>query len=257
MEAALSSALPALDASQALFLDIDGTIIDIAPTPEAVDVPESLKLSLSRVRETLGGALALISGRTLSAIDELFAPLKFAAAGAHGAELRAAPDGAVERVHTPLSASERAVLAAVAKLDPRLRLEDKGYSVAVHYRNAPELEDEVLAIVRDEVAQLGESLRIMRGKAVIEVKPHGFNKGTGLRYLMARPPFAGRRPVFLGDDVTDEDALAALPEFHGVGISVGRLLPGATSQVATPSEVREWLARLAGAEIEDCNPKVS
>lgn len=249
METAQPSGLPWLDASQALFLDIDGTIVDIAATPEAVDVPESLKLSLSRVRETLGGALALISGRTLSAIDELFAPLKFAAAGAHGAELRAAPNGAVERAHTHLSAAERAILAGVAKLDPRLRLEDKGYSVAIHYRNALELEDEVLTRVRDEVAQFGESLRILHGKAVVEVKPHGFNKGTGLGYLMAHHPFAGRQPVFFGDDVTDEDALAALPEFRGVGISVGRLLPGAGSQVATPREVREWLARLAGANL--------
>jgi trehalose 6-phosphate phosphatase len=243
--------LPALDAARdALFLDIDGTIIDIAPTPEAVVVPESLKLSLSRVREQLGGALALVSGRTLGAIDELFAPLKFAAAGAHGAEVRAAPDGAVERCAIPLTAAERAALAQVAKLDPRLRVEDKGYSIAVHYRSAMELEDKVIATVRSEVNGLGENLRILCGKAVVEVKHHGFNKGTAVRDLMQNPPFTGRHPIYLGDDITDEDALAVMPEFSGVGISVSQLLPGATSQVSSPADVRQWLAGLAGAKLK-------
>jgi len=240
--------LPTLDrARDALFLDIDGTIIDIALTPEAVVVPELLKLSLSRVREQLGGALALVSGRTLDAIDELFAPLKFAAAGAHGAEVRAAPDGPVKRCAIPLTAPERAALAQVARLDPRLRLEDKGYSMAVHYRTARELEDKVLATVQQEVAGLGEDLRILCGKAVVEVKQRGFSKGTAVRDLMQRPPFLNRRPIYFGDDVTDEDALAIMPEFSGLGISVGQLRPGATGQVATPAEVRQWLAGLAGA----------
>ena len=241
--------MPALDwARDALFLDIDGTIIDIAATPEAVIVPESLKLSLSRIRERLGGALALISGRTLPAIDELFAPLKFAAAGAHGAEVRHEADGAVERCAVPLTSAERATLAEVAKRDPRLRLEDKGYSLAVHYRRAPELEDMVIATVRGEVAKLRENLRVLRGKMVVEVKARGFNKGTGLTRLMEHAPFLGRRPIFLGDDVTDEDALGAVGNFSGIGISVGRLLPGATQQVESPAEVRAWLAHLAGAE---------
>lgn len=242
-------ALPVPDwAHDALFLDVDGTIIDIAPTPEAVVVPESLKLSLFRIRKKLGGALALISGRTLPAIDELFGPLKFAAAGAHGAEVRHEPDGTVERCAAPLTSAERATLAEVARRDPRLRLEDKGYSLAVHYRSAPELEDAVIATVRDEVAKLGENLRILCGKAVVEVKARGFNKGTGLKRLMQAPPFLGRRPIFLGDDVTDEDALAAVRDFSGMGISVGCLLPGATQQVTSPAEVRTWLADLAGAE---------
>ena len=156
MEVGSFPAFPQLDfARDALFLDIDGTIIDIAPTPEAVVVPESLKLSLSRIREMMDGALALISGRTLPAIDELFVPLKFAAAGAHGAEVRGEPEGPVERCATPLTIAERAAIAPVAKLDPRLRLEDKGYSMAVHYRSAPELESKVIGTVREEVSRLG------------------------------------------------------------------------------------------------------
>ena len=240
------SVLPALDWSRdALLLDVDGTIIDIAPTPEAVVVPESLKLSLSRVRERLGGALALISGRTLAAIDELFVPLKFTAAGAHAAELRLDPDGEVKRCGVPLTPVEKAAFAAVTKLDPRLRIEDKVYTLAVHYRNALEFEDQVIALMREQVTKLREDLRILCGKAVVEVKTRGFNKGTGLRQIMEHPPFRGRRPIFFGDDVTDEDALAVVPEFSGLGISVGRLLPGAGFQVSSPQAVRLWLARLS------------
>jgi trehalose 6-phosphate phosphatase len=240
---------PAVDFDgDALFLDIDGTLIDIAPTPESVVVPESLKLSLTRMREKLGGALAVISGRTLSAIDELFAPVKFAAAGAHGAEIRLRPDGEVERRAPILGSAEKAALAEIVKLDPRLRMEDKVYTVAIHYRLAPELEDTVLAAVQSDVGKLHENLRIMRGKAVIEVKHHGFNKGTGLCELMKRAPFASRRPIFLGDDTTDQDAMAVLPQFGGFGISVGQRLAGADRQVSSPAEVRRWLAGLAGLD---------
>lgn len=229
----------------ALFLDIDGTLIDIALTPESVVVPETLKVSLSRLRERLGGALALVSGRTLSAIDELFAPLKFAAAGAHGAEMRYAPTGPVEHIATPLAAAEKAVFAPITKLDSRLRLEDKVYTLAIHYRLVPELEETVSNMVNEGVRHLGEDLCVMRGKAVIEIKRHGFNKGMALRRFMAMPPFQGRRPVFFGDDVTDEDALAAAPAFGGLGISVGRALPGAALTVDSPGEVRDWLFQLA------------
>ena len=238
---------PAIDFStDALFLDVDGTLIDIAATPESVVVPESLKLSLTRLRQSLDGALAVISGRTLSAIDELFAPVKFAAASAHGAEVRARPDGEVERCAPILGVAERAALASVAKLDPRLRVEDKVYTVAIHYRLAPELEDTVIAAVEADVGKLQENLRILRGKAVVEVKPRGFNKGTGLCELMKDAPFAGRRPIFFGDDVTDQDAMAALPQFGGLGISVGQRLVGATREVSCSAEVRRWLAELAG-----------
>ncbi len=241
-----SDALPQLDAQRdALVLDIDGTIIDIAPTPESVIVPESLKLSLSRLCETLGGALALSSGRTIAAIDELFAPLKFVAAGCHGAELRLDPHTPLQHCAAPLSSAEKAVFAEIGKLDPRIRTEDKVYTFAIHYRSAPELEDTLFAMVNTRVHELESNLEVMSGKAVIEIKEPGFNKGTGLRRIMEIAPFAGRRPVFLGDDVTDEDAFAVLPEFSGLGISVGRLLPGASCTVRSPADVRDWLARMA------------
>lgn len=246
-ETELHRDFPALDFGRdALFLDIDGTMIDIAPTPESVVVPESLKLSLTRLRERLDGALAVISGRTLSAIDELFAPVKFAAAGAHGAEVRLRPDGDVERRAPILGVVEKAALASIAKLDPRLRLEDKVYTMAIHYRAAPELEDTVIAAAKRDVGQLHEDLRILCGKAVIEVKSRGFDKGTGLAHLMRHSPFAGRRPIFFGDDLTDQDAMAALPQFAGLGISVGQHLSGAARQVSSPAQVRRWLSYLTG-----------
>jgi trehalose 6-phosphate phosphatase len=244
------AAFPSLNfARDALFLDIDGTIIDIAPTPEAVVVPESLKLNLSRLHEELGGALALISGRTLGAIDELFTPLKFTAAADHAAEIRLEPGGDVKHCAAPLTPAEKAAFAPIAKLDRRLRIEDKVYTLAIHYRLAPELGDTVIATMKDTAAKLHENLRILCGKAVVEVKKRGFNKGTGLREIMQHPPFAGRRPIFFGDDVTDEDALAVLPEYSGLGISVGRLLPGAERQVSSPEAVRVWLAQLVANKI--------
>jgi trehalose 6-phosphate phosphatase len=249
-ESRMEPALPSLDfARDALFLDIDGTIVDIAPTPEAVVVPESLKLSLSRLREELSGALALISGRTLGAIDELFTPLKFTAAADHAAEIRLGPAGDVKHRAAPLSSAEKAAFAPIAKLDPRLRLEDKVYTLAIHYRLVPELGDAVIAAMQDTAAKLDENLRVLCGKAVVEVKRSGFNKGTGLREIMQHPPFAGRRPVFFGDDVTDEDALAMLSKFSGLGISVGQVLPGAVRQTSSPAEVRRWLAELVASEI--------
>lgn len=244
-----SGVLPQLDAQRdALVLDIDGTIIDIAPTPESVIVPESLKLSLSRVSERLGGALALSSGRTIAAIDELFAPLKFVAAGCHGAELRLDPHGEVRRYAAPLTSAEKAAFADVAKLDPRIRTEDKVYTFAIHYRRVPELENTLFAMVETRVHEMDGNLEVMSGKAVIEIKEPGFNKGTGLHHIMDAAPFGGRRPVFLGDDVTDEDAFAVLPEFSGLGISVGRLLPGASGMVQSPADVRNWLAHMADGD---------
>jgi trehalose 6-phosphate phosphatase len=247
-ESFIGPSLPALDfLRDALFLDIDGTIIDIAPTPEMVVVPESLKLSLSRLQGELGGAVALVSGRTLSAIDDLFSPLKFALAADHGAEVRPNPGGRVQRQAAPLDPAAKAALASIAKLDPRLRIEDKVYTFAVHYRLAPELGDTVIAAVKNTVTQLQADLRVLCGKAVVEVKRPGFNKGTGLREIMQHSPFAHRRPVFFGDDVTDEDALRVLPEYCGLGISVGRRLPGATIAAPSPGDVRRWLAGQSAA----------
>jgi trehalose 6-phosphate phosphatase len=231
----------------AIFLDIDGTLLDIAPTPHDVRVPPTLRKTLGKLQECTGGALALVSGRSLSDIDLIFSPLKLSAVGGHGAELRIGPLDQVNGSRSRfLDRKTRSRLADVAKLAEGIIIEDKGYSVALHYRLAPDkkraIEDDVAEIVG---ALPAGSFEVLPGKAVIEVKKSGFNKGTALRDLMAHPPFAGRRPIFVGDDVTDEHAFEVVPEFNGLAISVGRMVPGVADRFETPSDVRRWLERIA------------
>jgi trehalose 6-phosphate phosphatase len=238
--------LAKIDPSQtALFLDIDGTILDIAQRPDAVSVPGQLPCDLVRLTRCLGGALALVSGRPLAAIDSMFAPLRLSAIGCHGAEIRAAVDEAVTCA-PPLPDGLRVRLAALAQMHPGIVAEDKYYSFALHYRVAPEIADALMAAVEAIVAIAGDGVELLHGKEVAEVKPKGFNKGTGLRALMAVPPFHGRRPIYVGDDRTDQDALRVLPEFGGLGIGVGRALPGTAFVLDDPQTVRDWLAGIAG-----------
>jgi trehalose 6-phosphate phosphatase len=230
----------------AILLDIDGTLIELAPTPQEVRVPASLKHTLSRLRDRLGGALALVSGRPLSDIDNLFKPLVVAAVGGHGAENRLSITGGVaHRDAGALDPEVRKRLLAVAEATPGVLAEDKGYSMALHYRLAPDYErqvhDAVVRICR-ECAQ--SHLEILPGKSMFEVKPKQFNKGTAVRELMRQPPFRGRRPLFIGDDVTDESVFGVMPEFDGLAFSVGRRLSGTHGDFLTPREVRHWLYSL-------------
>lgn len=231
----------------AILLDVDGTLLDIAPTPQEVRVPVSLRETLFRMRRQLNGALALVSGRPLADLDHLFAPLQLSAIGGHGAEMRLAGDGeAVARRATPLDPRFRERLKIVAARHRGIIVEDKEYSLALHYRLAPK---EGLALghdVRHECRDWGDPLiEVLSGKAVMEIKHRGFNKGTAVRELMNHPPFAGRSPIFIGDDKTDEDAFAVVPEFSGVAISVGRRFPGVQDCFKSPAEVREWLEQLS------------
>lgn len=237
-------------ARTALFFDIDGTLLDLAATPLEVHVSAHLQNSLARLKLRLGGALAFVSGRPIAEIDRLFAPLKVAAVGGHGAEIRMAPDGEIKRSRLASIDDElRAEFAAIVQLDPGLLIEDKGYSVAIHYRLSPELGGEVMqhivAICRSERCA---SLEILPGKFVIEVKPTGYSKGSGLAEMMTVPPFRGRKPIFIGDDITDHAAFAALPEFGGTGISVGGIQPGAQFNFDGPQDVRHWIEHLASTE---------
>ena len=234
----------------AVLLDVDGTILDIAPTPGEVIVPASLRRTLARLSRETGGALALVSGRSLEDLDRLFAPLRLPAVGGHGAELRASAGGEAEAGGAgPLDGDLREQLAGIADSAPGVLIEDKGYALAVHYRLAPEQEGTVkqaVAAIQADWPQ--EPFEILPGKAVLEIKPAGFNKGAAIRALMRHKPFAGRRPVFIGDDTTDEPAFAAMPEFKGLGFSVGRNISGTAHCFATPSEVRGWLERLSAGD---------
>jgi trehalose 6-phosphate phosphatase len=229
--------------STAFFLDVDGTLLDIAPTPAEVVVPESLRQTLSSLWRLCGGAVALISGRTIEELDRAFAPLRLPAAGAHGAQVRTAPEAPVAGVDTELDPELRRRVAALAL--PGMLVEDKGSSIAIHYRQAPDQERPLRAAIDAlcETVPPG-SVEILPGKAVIELKQPQFNKGTAVRRILAEPPFAGRRPLYIGDDITDQAAFAVLHEFDGIGLSVGRHLPGAKLAFTTASDVRRWLERI-------------
>lgn len=233
----------------AILLDVDGTLLDLAATPREVFVPPSLRETLAVLLDKTDGALALVSGRPLSDLDMIFAPLQLPAVGGHGAEIRVAAGGAADRGRAaPLGDDVKRLFASVAAASPGILIEDKGYSVALHYRLAPEMEQYVHNAVIQISERLSDRFELLPGKAVIEIKPGGFDKGTAVRHLMTCHPFAGRRPVFVGDDTTDEAAFAVLPEFSGVGISVGRRIPGVAMCFDAPPDVRMWLEQISQVE---------
>jgi trehalose 6-phosphate phosphatase len=231
----------------AIFLDIDGTLLDLAPTPLDVMVPDRLQSALANLKANIDGAIAFVSGRPIGEIDRIFSPLKLPAVGGHGAEIRHSPEGPVVRSRTAsLSDTLRAEFTEIVRLAPGLLIEDKGYSVAIHFRQAPHIGGKVMehiaTICRNEQCT---GLEILPGKLVVEIKPAGYSKGTGLRELMTVSPFQGRTPIFIGDDVTDDAAFAELPNYGGIGFSVGGAMPGAAFNFDGPQDVRRWLERLA------------
>ena len=229
----------------ALLFDVDGTLIDIGPSPFEVDVPDTLREALSRLLDLTGGALALVSGRPIRDLDKLFAPLKLPAVGGHGAETRLHRSDTPQRI-ADLPASLREYLVSAVTPDPRLAYEDKGYSVALHFRKAPEHEAHLRSHVEKGLAIYpDEEIELLPGKAMLEVKRPGINKGAAVRALMTMAPFEGRRPVFLGDDVTDESVFAVMPELGGESFSVGRSFAGVPYIFAEPADVRRALTRLA------------
>jgi trehalose 6-phosphate phosphatase len=235
---------------RAILLDIDGTILDIAPSPPQVWVPTGLRATLSRLADLTSGAVALVSGRTINDIDLIFSPLQLAAIGVHGAEIRASGDGDIQTRVTPVSKGLKRKLATVAELGPGILVEDKGYSLALHYRLAPEKGPGVLAAVAKICATVPtEAVEILPGKLVVEVKPAGINKGDAVCALMQHPPFAGRRPIFIGDDMTDVPVFGIIPKFGGQAYSVGGIVADVDGHFATPEAVRAWLAQIAAGEL--------
>lgn len=230
----------------AILLDIDGTILDLAPSPRQVWVPPALRRTLARLDALTGGALALVSGRSLNDIDLIFSPLQLAAIGGHGSELRPTA-GAERRLHAaPLSNALKLKLATVAELGPGILVEDKGYSLAMHYRLAPEKGEALRAAVTAICAMFShEPVEILPGKLVVEVKAAGVNKGTAVCELMGYQPFAERNPIFIGDDTTDEPVFNIISKFGGLGFSVGRIAANVNGHFETPESVRAWLARIA------------
>jgi len=234
----------------ALLLDIDGTLLDLAPTPREVWVPPGLATTLRALHHRTGGALALVSGRSINDIDLIFAPDQFPAVGGHGAEMRLSADSDAQATRAPPIDKElKRRLATVAKLSPGILLEDKGYSLALHYRLAPHAEKAIYEAVSLIQADLPNApIEVLPGKCVCEIKQAGFDKASGVRDLMSHEPFKGRSPIFIGDDVTDESVFATMPDLGGLAFSVGRRVQGVAGHFDEPRDVRAWLARLIDGE---------
>jgi trehalose 6-phosphate phosphatase len=231
----------------ALFLDFDGTLVELAPQPEAVIVPPELPPLLARLHDRMKGAVATISGRPIAEIDAFLAPVKLPASGAHGAELRESADAEIRvigaHLSDPLRAQIQAVVATLQARWPGLRTEDKGTSFAVHYRHAPEAEADLRAAL--EALGFTNGWQLLSGHRVFEVKARGWSKGTAIRLMMDRAAFAGRRPICIGDDRTDLDGMEAARALGGDGIAVGGLDADVAWVLSDPAAVRDWLRRLA------------
>ncbi len=229
-----------------MFLDVDGTLLAIAEDPARVRVGERLRRLLGRLAPRLDGALALISGRSLADLDRLFRPLRLAASGQHGAELRDA-SGRIRRLAAPAAVGSIAgALRAFAATHPGVILEDKGHSLALHYRRVPEVREEARALVERLVDGRGD-LKVLHGKMVFEIKARDVDKGRAIASFMGMPPFRGRRPVFLGDDATDEEGFPVVNRMDGISVRVGRDggPTAARYRLADVAAVIDWLDRVA------------
>jgi len=223
-------------AAAALFLDFDGTLVEIAPTPDAVAVPDHLPGLLQHLTERLGGALAVVSGRALADLDH-FLPVPIPKAGDHGAALRPVPDAPAlvpDLPHPPVAWRARAT--ALLETHPGTLIEDKEHGFVLHYRLAPAAGPEAQALLAALVAEDPLAFTLLEARMAWEVRPRGASKATAVRALMARPPFMGRVPVFIGDDVTDEEGMEACRSLAGHGFRLD-------DAFGSPAALRDWLAR--------------
>ena len=246
--------LPVISARTALFLDFDGTLVDLAPTPESVKVPPGLVALLLALQAQLGGALAIVSGRKLDDLDQFLAPLQLPTAAEHGACYRPQPTDSrsahpavqMRLIVLPDFHARVPEVFALAARHPGLQLEVKSACLALHYRHAPELETQAHQVMQQALAQLPD-MALMAGKRVFEIKPAHVSKGQAIRDLMQHPPFAGRRCVFVGDDVTDEAGFLAVHALGGDGVKVGTGASAAASRITSPAAVRHWLRHSSDA----------
>jgi len=231
--------LPRITPETALFLDFDGTLVALAAQPELVEVPQGLAGTLAELHRRLNGALALVSGRRLLDLDGFLAPLLLPVAAEHGAQRRTADGLMISAPPADLGTVLQAAEGLVAR-HPALKLERKNLALSLHYRQAPELEDFCLQVMR-EALERSQGIELMQGKCVIDLKPEGFSKGTAIAFFMTETPFSGRVPVFAGDDVTDEAGFEAVQRIGGHAIKVG---PGPTlarHRCASVSQLAAWL----------------
>lgn len=222
----------------ALFLDLDGTLLDIAATPASVTVPPDLVSDLQGAARALNGAVAIVSGRALADIDRLLQPLRLAGGSEHGAVVRL-PDGTQEQIGTPVPRNWVEAFMELQEMRPGILTEVKPHNVVAHFRNAPDQAAEVMRLARQLVARAPHEFEVMEAKMALEIRPRAVTKARPVHRLMAMAPFAGRLPVFVGDDVTDEDGFEAALAHGGLGLNVAVRFNG------RPQDVRDWLKRVA------------
>jgi trehalose 6-phosphate phosphatase len=234
--------LPEFKPDWAFFLDVDGTLLELASHPDAVVLKPQLTETLDLLRMSINGAIAFISGRSIIDVDNLFKPLRLPIAGQHGLERRdyqneihyhKSPNGEMKNA--------RQVLSSFADDNQGILIEDKGISLAVHYRQAPELKNKLDVLLKKLIDRLGDDFHLQQGKMIYEIKPGGKNKGIAIEEYMQESPFRGRIPVFIGDDVTDEDGFRSINKMHGHSIKVGCGNSEAHWRLPDSDSVLEWL----------------
>jgi len=239
-----------LDRSRvAFFFDLDGTLAEIATEPDAARVEAHVRAALARLRDAAGGALAIVSGRDVARIDALLNPLRLPVAGVHGLERRGA-DGRLHRVRVDeaLAARTGAAVGALAARNPGLLREIKPGSVALHYRKRPELAGACLELA-ERLAARDPRIQLVTGRMVVELKFARRSKADAIAAFMAEPPFAGRTPLFAGDDVTDEDGFAEVVRRGGIAIKIGDGATAAGWRFAAIGDFHRWLGTVAGTAV--------
>lgn len=237
--------LPRPSRDWAYFLDFDGTLLDVADTPDGIHVDAALLQLVEHLHAACGGAMAVVSGRSISDLDIHLKQVRVPRAGQHGLERRDASGRlwlhpiAPDAKHRILQ-----VLQPIIRRYPELLLEDKGLSIALHYRRIPNMAGYAHHVMRELVAETAPLLEVLRGKCVVEAKPAGVDKGTAVTEFLRESPFRGRCPVFIGDDVTDERAFAAVNKAQGISIRVGSGRTCAGHRLADVTAVRAWLAQM-------------
>jgi trehalose 6-phosphate phosphatase len=229
-----------------LFLDVDGTLLELAATPKSVRIPDGLSDVLRLLMERLDGAVAIISGRRISEIDQIVSPLVLAASGVHGAELRTAPNGAIEQISPALPDDVVQRMRKLALSIPGVIAEPKGAGLAIHYRLAPHAEADILAAIRDVLDAHAGAFEMLPGKRLFEIIPSGLSKGTALATLSLLPAFRGRIPIMIGDDIGDETAFAATEGMRGFALKVaGEYFREDVADFDGPGAVMIWLDQIA------------
>ncbi len=236
---------PAPSLDLCLFLDVDGTLIELTDTPSQTVADPGIKSLLRDLCVRLDGAVALVSGRQIETLDRLFDPLRLPSSGLHGIERRTA-EGTLQGgtfIDSKLDHARAAIKLFVAS-HPGALLEDKRRTVAIHFRMAPQAAAAARELAAGIVEKLGQQYQIQPGDMMLEIKPRGFTKATAIRAFMQEPPFSGRRPVFIGDDLTDQDGFPAVESMGGISIGVGDRVQG-QYHLDTVSQVRDWLRQIA------------